>query len=63
MVWPFEVVIKTLKSLGFNDLPDTDTIDIPEDFSEYSRHLHSHIQASLHNSSKKLVLLIDNIDK
>ena len=60
----FEEIIKTLRySYGFTNLPDTDTLDIPDDYSEYSRELYYHIQSALQSHSKKLLLLIDNIDK
>lgn len=60
----FEEIIRTLKcNFGFESLPDTDTIDIPDDYSEYSRELYHHIQSALQSRSKKLLLLIDNIDR
>nr|WP_319512365.1 tetratricopeptide repeat protein [uncultured Draconibacterium sp.] len=60
----FEEIIKTLKcNFGYENLPDTDTLDIPDDYSEYSRDLYRHIQKALHGRSHKLLLLIDNIDK
>ncbi|NQU86350.1 MAG: ATP-binding protein, partial [Mariniphaga sp.] len=59
----FEEVIKVLKSAGFENLPETDLMDIPDDYAEYSRKLFGYIQAALHTKSKKLILLIDNIDK
>ena len=58
-----EEIIKALKCNGFDNLPDTDLMDIPDDYSEYSRKLFQLIQNALHSRSKKLLLLIDNIDK
>lgn len=58
-----EEIIKALKCNGFDNLPDTDLMDIPDDYSEYSRKLFQIIQNALHPRSKKLLLLIDNIDK
>jgi tetratricopeptide (TPR) repeat protein len=58
-----EEIIRVMKCLGYENLPNTDSIDIPDDFSEYARNLHSHIRSALKTQSKKLVLLIDNIDR
>ena len=59
----WEEVIKALRGFGYDDLPDTDLLDIPDDFGEYSRQLYQTIQTSLKKKSKKLLLLIDNIDR
>lgn len=58
-----EEIIRVMKCLGYENLPNTDSIDIPDDFSEYARQLHSYIRAALKTQNKKLVLLIDNIDR
>ncbi|HBL77523.1 MAG: hypothetical protein A2W90_10270 [Bacteroidetes bacterium GWF2_42_66] len=59
----WEEVIKALRGFGYDDLPDTDSLDIPEDFGEYSRQLYKSIQTSLKKNSRKLLLLVDNIDR
>ncbi|NOZ35740.1 MAG: tetratricopeptide repeat protein [Chlorobi bacterium] len=59
----WEEVIKVLKDYGYENLPDTDDFDIPEDYGEYSRELFSKIQNAIRVKNKKILLLIDNIDK
>ena len=59
----FEEIIKVLNDSGYDGLPDTETMEIPENYAEYARELYGFIQKSIRGKNKKLVLLIDNIDK
>jgi len=59
----FEEIIKVLNDSGYDGLPDTETLEIPESYAEYARELYGFIQKSIRGKNKKLVLLIDNIDK
>ncbi len=58
----WEEVIRILKEQSYYNLPDTDTLDIPNDYGEYSRKLFSKIQDAIREKNKKLLLLIDNVD-
>jgi Cdc6-like AAA superfamily ATPase len=59
----FEEIIKVLIDSGYEGLPDTETLQIPENYAEYASELFGFIQKSIRGKNKKLVLLIDNIDK
>ena len=59
----FEEIIKILKDFGYEGLPNTESFEIPDNYAEYARELYGFIQKSIWGKNKKLVLLIDNIDK
>jgi len=59
----FEEIIKVLNDSGYDGLPDTESLKIPDNYAEYARELYGFIQKSIRGKNIKLVLLIDNIDK
>lgn len=58
----WEEIIKELKRLGI-DIDDSILNDFPSDFNNYNRELYSIIHDALKKAGKKIVLLLDNIDR